>query len=235
MTAKTKAQLRAENDATIKTGVVGGILAGDDNQLREDVIDSALNIVDTAPQTVAGPVTITTEVLFGSMASFSVDTTTVIAGQKFIYNLTSHSGDTTLTISNADIITASAAKGWFFTVKDLSGTLVANNRKLIIKNEDISILSVAAGSEFTASADHNLAIGDIVVHTAFTDPTYNGTFAVTAIPSSAVYEVSTIAFNATDTGDAVKAIEGLASMDIDADWGVLNFFANGSNLFLGGL
>lgn len=232
MTAKTKAQLRAENDATIKTGVVGGILAGDDNQLRENVIDSALNIVDTSPQEVAGPVTIPIEVAFGSMVSFSTDTTTTIAGRKTNYNLDGHSGDVTLTISNSDIAASTATKGWFFTVKDITGTLVANNRKLIIKNEDISILSVAAGSEFTASADHNLAIGDTVVHSTFTDATYNGTFVVTAIPSATVYEVSAITFNVTGTGNTVKAIEGLASMDIDADWGVLNFFANGSNLFL---
>jgi len=171
----------------------------------------------------------------GAVIEFNSDINTGSSDLAGIYNLTSNSGDTTLIISNSDIALASPDSTWTLAVIDTSGTLTANGRKLSIKNEDISILSVASGSNFTASANHNLSSGDTVVHTTFPDATYNGTFAVSSIISPTVYEVSAIVFNATGTGNAVKTIEGLASVDITSDFGSLSFLSDGSNVFLSSL
>ena len=38
----------------------------------------------------------------------------------------------------------------------------------------------------------DLAFGDVIAHTGFTDSTYNGRFVVSAVPSTTVYEVATI-------------------------------------------
>lgn len=58
----------------------------------------------------------------------------------------------------------------------------------------------ASGSNFTTGVVHNYVAGDTIVHTTFADVTYNGTFIITAIVSTTVYEVATISFNATGTG-----------------------------------
>lgn len=57
---------------------------------------------------------------------------------------------------------------------------------------------------FTTTAVHNLELEDVVVHTGFSEGTYNGTFVVSKITSTTEYEVTlndvNVAFVATGTG-----------------------------------
>lgn len=70
----------------------------------------------------------------------------------------------------------------------------------------ISIASVADGAdsgvdiEFTTSAPHGLAIGDVVTISGCTDTDYNGIFVVKAVISTTKFEVANTEFDSTDTG-----------------------------------
>lgn len=70
---------------------------------------------------------------------------------------------------------------------------------------DITIDSVAdngsGNAQFTTAAVHGLRVGTPVVLSAFaTETTYNGTFIVTAIPTTTTFDVEEV-FTATDTGN----------------------------------
>jgi len=185
----------------------------------------------------------TTQGRYGSTTNFNTSRATSLTTRRSHYNLTGHTGDTILTVSQTDIASASSSSNWEFTAKDRTGTLVANGRKLIVKNEDITIDSVAvgaSGSNFTASANHNLLLGDFVYHTTFTDASYNSddifdVFEVTLIVSPTVYQVADIPFNATDAGNSVNAIEKAGQLEITSDFGFAKLAADGNNLFTVGL
>jgi len=77
---------------------------------------------------------------------------------------------------------------------------------LFQQGTDIAVDSAALGTsgagftEFTAASVHGLEVGQAVVNSTFADSAYNGTFIVTAIPSTTIYEVETT-FTATGTGN----------------------------------
>lgn len=83
----------------------------------------------------------TTQGRFKGMTSFNVNRTTALTTRRSIYNLISHTGDTTLTISTSDIASGSTSTPWTFTVQDTSGTLEENGRKLIIATEGIETIN----------------------------------------------------------------------------------------------
>jgi len=85
-----------------------------------------------------------------AMASFTSDTDTNTLGIKSIYRVPSHTGDVTLTISSADIATGSATSVWEFTVKDTSGNLVSNGRKINIVTEGAETIDGVATVAITA-------------------------------------------------------------------------------------
>ncbi len=55
-----------------------------------------------------------------------------------------------------------------------------------------------SGTDFTAVA-HGYKVGDIIVHSTFSESTYNGTFTITDVTAD-TYEIAAITFVATDTG-----------------------------------
>lgn len=81
----------------------------------------------------------------------------------------------------------------------LAGVSVNNPSDLTIGVDSVAV--GASGSNFTTAVAHGFAVNDFVVQSGFTEPTYNGTFIVTNIVSLTVYEVATITFVATDTGN----------------------------------
>lgn len=91
--------------------------------------------------------------------------------------------------------------GVFFTPPTKSGTvtLVTNRNQT-----DVSVTAVAdngSGKARFTSVGHNLAVGEVISHTTFTEGTYNGTgLIVTAIPTADTYDIATISYTATDTG-----------------------------------
>ena len=91
-------------------------------------------------------------------------------------------------VITASAITVAGAPGFFYQL----GT-------------DIGILLVTdpvGETRFTTGSDHGLSIGQAVVLSGFvTETTYNGTFIVTAIPTTTEFEVAEIVFTATDTGN----------------------------------
>ncbi len=93
---------------------------------------------------------ITTAGRIKSMAQFSTSTTTGSLGLRSVYNLTSHSGDTTLTVSSADIALGSATEAVEFIVKDTSGNLVSNGRKLTIATQGAETIDGATSIDITA-------------------------------------------------------------------------------------
>lgn len=135
----------------------------------------------------------------------AITTTTSVLGAANVYRMTAP--DTTLTISTAD-----TTEGRTFIVRSIDASV---GSPITVDTEDVTIdsvdLAAGSGSDFTASAVHNFSIGTVIVHTGFSESTYNGTFTVTATPSTTVYEISTITFVATGTGIANPAIDGAAS------------------------
>lgn len=69
---------------------------------------------------------------------------------------------------------------------------------------EIVISSVADNGSgkvrFTAASVHGLVVGKALVLDAFSESTYNGTFIVTAVPTTTTFDVEEITFNVDDTG-----------------------------------
>lgn len=151
----------------------------------------------------------------------SITTTTAALGVADVYRMTTPA--TTLTISKAD-----NTEGRTFIIRAIDAS---GGSPITVDTEDVTIDSVAlaagSGSDFTASAVHNFSIGTVIVHTGFSESTYNGTFTVTAIPSTTVYEVSAITFVATGTGTSNPAIDGVASVVLTTPYDSMTLQATG--------
>ena len=108
----------------------------------------------------------------------------------------------------------------FFDPNAIAGTLFIVVTSAITDNvgpgifyqqgTDIAINSVAdngsGDARFTSAAVHGLEVGTPVVLSAFAgQATYNGTFIVTAIPTTTTFDVEEITFVATDTGNMNKS------------------------------
>lgn len=157
MTAKNIADLKTDNDDDIKPGVIGGILATTDNARRDDFIDSLLNVVETAQQTLAGPIKFLGSLIvdagfYKSMASFSADSSTTALGIKSIYRLTAISADTALTLNTAAISTGSPANPLVITIKDTSGNIVGSGFTLTIATEGAQ--TIDGDASLVISADY---------------------------------------------------------------------------------
>jgi len=98
-----------------------------------------------------------------------------------------------------------AAAGTSFSIRASGITDTADEGEFYQLGTDIAINSVAdngsGDARFTTAAPHGLEVGTPVVLSGFvTETTYNGTFIVTAIPTTTTFDVA-VAFNATDTGN----------------------------------
>lgn len=103
--------------------------------------------------------------------------------------------------SEAVFFDPNAPTGSSFIIDDTSGFFT----NLFQQGTDIAIDSVAdngsGDTRHTTASPHGLEIGQAVVISGFaTETTYNGTFIVTAIPTSTTFDVE-VAFNLTDTGN----------------------------------
>lgn len=140
MTAKNKTDLKTDIDDDIKAGIPGGIEASTDNSRRTDFIDSLLNVIETAQQTLAGPIKFLGSLIinagfFKSMASFSAGSSTGALGLKSIYRMTAITADTTFTIDSADIAKGSPANPLEIVIQDTSGAIVSSGFILTIATE----------------------------------------------------------------------------------------------------
>jgi len=74
----------------------------------------------------------------------------------------------------------------------------------ILENSKFEVISAAAGggggTAFTTRATNNLQAGEVVVQTSHADAAYNGTFVISKIISTTIYEIDEIPFTATDQG-----------------------------------
>lgn len=103
----------------------------------------------------------------------------------------------TVNVHNASQI----GPGAFFTPSTKSGTVTLVTDK---NQTDVSVTAVAdngSGKARFTSVGHNLAVGEVIIHTTFTEGTYNDTgLIVTAIPTADTYDVDTVSYVSTDTG-----------------------------------
>lgn len=105
--------------------------------------------------------------------------------------------DKTVNIHNISQI----GPGAFFTPSTKSGTVTLITDK---NQTGVTVTAVednGSGKARFTSVVHNLAVGEVISHTTFTEGTYNDTgLIVTAIPTADTYDVDTISYIATDTG-----------------------------------
>jgi hypothetical protein len=88
--------------------------------------------------------------LFTSKANFSTNNNTTTLGQTLIYACIDSAVDRTLTLSSADIATASSTNVWKFIVNDETGTLVANGTKITVDTEGAETIDGAASVDIIA-------------------------------------------------------------------------------------
>ena len=90
--------------------------------------------------------------------------------------------------------------GAFFAPSTKSGTVTLVTDKNQI---DVGVTSVADNGNGKArftSIGHNLAVGETINHTTFTEGTYNGNDLIVTAVTTDTYDIETISYVATDTG-----------------------------------
>ncbi len=75
-------------------------------------------------------------------------------------------------------------------------------------------VSSTSTSTITTTAPHGLTVGDAVLITGVTDPTFNGVFIVTTVPSSISFTYTQIGPDSTSGGGTIFYAEPLASVDV---------------------
>ena len=103
----------------------------------------------------------------------------------------------TTNVNITDVINTNG--GSFFLPSTKSGVIAS----IADKNQSgVSVTVVAddggGKARFTSTA-HDLAVGETVVHTTFSDSAYNGTYVITAVAAN-TYDINTITYTATGTG-----------------------------------
>ncbi|KKN03306.1 hypothetical protein LCGC14_1108990 [marine sediment metagenome] len=81
-------------------------------------------------------------------------------------------------------------------------TTISDNVGSSATVDSVSVGTDSIGTKFTLLFTRDYKEGQIVIHTGFTDSNYNGTFTITKITSTTEYEISSITFTATDTGNS---------------------------------
>ncbi|MEE9223044.1 MAG: hypothetical protein V3V40_06265 [Nitrosomonadaceae bacterium] len=144
-----------------------------------------------------------------------------------ILAVTDSSASRTVTISTADI-----NEGQPFHIKDEGG--LAGTNAITVTTEIVAVTVVAdasPGTNFTVPAEHGYIVGQAIQHTDFSVGAYDGLFTVTAIVSNTVYEVSTLTFSATSTGNSRTSIDDQISVAITANYGSLSVYCSETQVF----
>lgn len=125
-------------------------------------------------------------------------------------------------------------EGRVFTFKDEVGTAGVNI--VTIQAQLLTITGVTDDSplaEFTTNAVHNLSVGHKLVQDCDTIGSYDGTFIVSAVPTTTTYQLTGLNFDtSSDTCTAQVPIDGNTSVLINANYGVGRMYASDAQLFI---
>lgn len=112
---------------------------------------------------------------------------------------------------NVDVVFLDPSSGVTskYTVQNIEGTF----NELFVQGADkvVTMVSNAGGQARFASPSHGFVTGDMIVHSGFTNPSYNGTFVVGTVPTGSEY-MAGVAFVSNDSGNVTQA--GRDSTDV---------------------
>ncbi len=128
-------------------------------------------------------------------------------------------GNPTINVSNCSVFNTSADVVFFDPSSgSLSDYTIENTKgffnSLFVPGVDnpVTMVSDAAGQARFAAASHGYVVGDRIVHSGFSESSYNGTFIVGSVPTASEY-MTGVAFNGNSSGNTTKA--GRDSTDVN--------------------
>lgn len=153
----------------------------------------------------------------------------------FVFMTILSTGNPTVTIDNVSVFNSNVDVLFLDPSSGVTSDYTVQNTKgffnsLFVPGVDLAVTMVsdAAGQARFAAASHGYVIGDRIVHSGFTNASYNGTFVVGSVPTGSEY-MAGIAFVSNDSGNTTKA--GRDSNDVTVR--AINNAANPDSMFTG--
>jgi len=144
-------------------------------------------------------------------------------------------GNPTVTVDRCSVFNSSADVVFFDPSSGATSDYTIQNTKgffnsLFVPGTDLAVTSVSdfGGQARFGAASHGYVTGDRVVHSGFSEASYNGTFIVGTVPTGSEYMVG-VAFVANDTGNTTQA--GRDSTDVSVR--SVNNLGNPDSMFTG--